>query len=88
MEIEQIILLAILAVIVLQLIMMALIVDVKKRGKKTENVVRIRKKELNETGKVVIPCNRCGLKLRVSYDERTYLCPICNYKFRLRKKEK
>ncbi|MBQ7948856.1 MAG: hypothetical protein IJ284_03750 [Clostridia bacterium] len=88
MEIEKIILLTVLAVIVLQLIMIALIVDGKQKAKKDKNVVRVKKKEFQDTGKVVLPCGKCGVKLYVKYDGVTYLCPVCNHKFRLSKTDK
>ena len=36
-----------------------------------------------------VPCNQCGVRLSVKPDSNeTYLCPVCNNKFRVQKKEK
>ena len=78
---EEVLLIAICLMIVLQLVIIALFV-----AKKNPTKPHFREEVVKD--KVVLSCNKCGVKLRVCYDENVYICPVCDNKFHVERRKK
>ena len=90
MDLEFIILIALgAASVVLQVVTLVCVLIKQKNAFMLEQARLEKEIERQKKKKKGVPCNQCGVRLSVKPDSNeTYLCPVCNNKFRVQKKEK
>ena len=90
MELEFIILIALgAASVVLQVVTLVCVLIKQKNAFMVEQARLEQEIARQKKKKKGVPCNQCGVRLRVKPDSNeTYICPVCNNKFRVQKKEK
>ncbi|MBE7079734.1 MAG: hypothetical protein E7371_00680 [Clostridiales bacterium] len=90
MDLEFIILIALgAASVVLQVVTLVCVLIKQKNAFMLEQARLEKEIERQKKKKKGVPCNQCGVRLSVKPDSNeTYICPVCNNKFRVQKKEK
>ena len=90
MELEFIILFVIGGLcLVLQVVTLVCVLIKQKNAFMVEQARLEQEIERQKKKKKGVPCNQCGVRLRVKPDSNeTYICPVCNNKFRVQKKIK